>query len=173
MNSQRGSSQLLQPVSRLVVGIAEFRVSKDRTQSIITHALGSCLGITVFDEVAGVGGMLHVMMPDSKVALDRAEAFPATFVDTGLPLLFKSSYALGASKSRMVLKVAGGASFGDEAQDVFQIGKRNMVALRKMLWKNGVMIKAEDTGGHESRTLELELGTGRVTVRSGGELREL
>lgn len=92
------------------------------------------------------------------------------FVDSGIPLLFKECYKLGAKKERMQVKVAGGAHAGaSEADDRFQIGKRNMIALRKLLWKNGVMIHANDTGGVQtSRTMWVDVATGDVTLKING-----
>jgi chemotaxis protein CheD len=101
---------------------------------------------------------------------EKAARNPAMFVDTGVPLLFRRSYALGARKERIVVRVAGGAHHGkDEHDDPFQIGKRNFLALRKLLWKNHVLLDAHDVGGWQtSRTLRLDLATGAVTVRSNG-----
>ena len=154
---------------RLVVGIADMKLSTSRGDQLSTHALGSCLGITVFDPVAGVGGMLHVMLPQSSIDPEKATENPHMFVDSGVPRLFIEAYKLGAQKSRMHLKVAGGAStqgIGDE--DYFQIGKRNIVMLRKLLWKNGVMITAEDVGGTSSRTMLLDLADGSVSLKVQG-----
>ncbi len=153
-----------------VVGMADLKVSSSADDRIITYALGSCLGVVAYDAVAGVGGMLHVMMPESEIDKKKAEANPYMFVDTGIPQLFKQCYALGAKKERMEVRVAGGAYQGeDESMDRFQIGKRNFIALRKLLWKNGVMIKASDVGDvQRSRTMALAVGSGRVTVKCNG-----
>lgn len=158
------------PSAPLVVGMADLQVSSGRGGRMVTYALGSCLGITIWDPVARVGGMVHVMLPASSLDAEKAAAKPAMFVDTGVPLLFKSAYKLGALKERLVVKVAGGASSGSSPDgDRFQIGKRNMVALRQLLWKNGVLIKADDTGGVQvSRTMTLDLDSGEVSVRTGG-----
>ncbi|MEO8621159.1 MAG: chemotaxis protein CheD [bacterium] len=150
--------------TRIVVGVADCAVTDDANARIITYALGSCLGITVFDPVAGVGAMLHVMLPDSTIHRDKTAVNPAMFVDTGVPHLFREAYRLGANKRRIVVKVAGGAT-AQGGTDMFEIGKRNMVALRKILWKNGVMIKAQDVGGYVSRTITLDVATGGVTLR--------
>lgn len=158
------------PATQSVVGMADMKVSNAADERIVTYALGSCLGVTVFDPVANVGGMLHVMMPESSIDANKAKANPYMFVDTGIPQLFKQCYALGAKKERMVVRVAGGAYQGeDESQDRFQIGKRNFIALRKLLWKNGVMIKASEVGGvQQSRTMYLSMSTGDVTVKCNG-----
>jgi chemotaxis protein CheD len=159
--------------NRVVVGIADLRVGR-AGDVLVTHALGSCLGVVVHDPVAGVGGMLHVMLPDSGINPEKAAEKPAMFMDTGVPRLFQECYRAGAAKDRMVLKVAGGAAraVGD-APDSFQIGKRNMVMLRKLLWKNGVLIRGQDVGGSVSRDLLYDVSSGRVEVRSAGQRREL
>ncbi|HYE72774.1 MAG TPA: chemotaxis protein CheD, partial [Blastocatellia bacterium] len=110
---------------KLIVGMAKMEVSADLSAQLVTYALGSCLGIAVHDPIAGVGGLLHVMMPDSTIDAGRAEYNPSKFVDTGVPKLFRACYDLGARKERMVLKVAGGASNKGADNDFFQIGKRN------------------------------------------------
>jgi chemotaxis protein CheD len=151
----------------MVVGVADLAVSGDVGMHLVTYALGSCLGVVVYDAAARVGALLHVMLPDSALDRAKAESNPAMFVDTGVPRLFREAYRLGAAKERMVVKVAGGAS-QQGASDLFEIGKRNMIALRKILWKNGVMIKAHDVGGVVSRTMTLDVATGGVTLRIDG-----
>jgi chemotaxis protein CheD len=151
------------------VGVADMIVSKDPEDTIITHALGSCLGVTVHDPVAQVGGLLHVMLPLSTIDPTKASTNPHMFVDTGVPQLFLACYKLGAQKSRVILKVAGGAcSKANPDDDFFEIGKRNFVMLRKLLWKNGVLIKAHDVGGAHSRTMSLHVGSGDVTLQING-----
>jgi len=158
---------------RTTVPIAEWRVSADPAEELITYALGSCLGIAVHDPVACVGGLLHVMLPTSSVNPEKAAARPGMFVDTGVPLLFKDCYAMGAVKARMIATVAGGASQAGVDADHFQIGRRNMLMLRKLLWKNGVLLQAEDVEGSDSRTMSLDVGTGAVRLRINGQERDL
>src|SRR3972149_7243730 len=151
-----------------------MKISADKETAILTYALGSCLGITVHDQIAGVGGLLHVMLPLSTIDPAKAVQNPYMFVDTGLPRLFLDCYKLGAKKERMVVKVAGGASGRKvEAEDMFQIGKRNFLMLRKLLWKNNVLLKAHDVGGSISRHHALDVGSGRVVIRANGEARRL
>jgi len=153
----------------IVVGIADLVVSADPEETLVTHALGSCLGITIYDPVTRIGGLLHVMLPDSTIDPRKAEDRPAMFVDTGVPRLFRDGYALGAVKSRLIVKVAGGATTkGDPKDDYFRIGERNFVALRKLLWKNNVLIESYDVGGTHSRTLTISMATGEVIVQSNG-----
>jgi chemotaxis protein CheD len=153
-----------------VVGIGEMAISGEPAMQLVTYALGSCLGVTVYDPVAGIGGLLHAMLPSSEIDLDKARRTPCVFVDTGVPELFRACYRAGAVKERMIVKVAGG-SYGadDEEADRFQVGKRNLLTLRKLLWKNGVLIRAEEIGGQRtSRNMLLRIATGDVVVKSNG-----
>lgn len=149
-----------------VVGVSDLKVSGNPGDIIITHALGSCLGITAYDSSAGVGGMVHVMLPQSKTDPEKARMKPAMYVDTGLQCLLNEVYRLGAKKDKLEIIVAGGASMKREngSEDYFKIGKRNFTTLRKLLWKNGFIISKQDVGGHISRTMTLEIATGLVTI---------
>ena len=160
-------------MSDLIVGISDIKVSNNAGDVIVTYALGSCIGIVVFDPIARVGGMLHYMLPESSLDQNKARENPEMFADTGIPLLFKTCYKLGADKKRMVVKAAGGASILDDT-NFFRIGQKNIMAMRKIFWKNNVMINKEDIGLNYNRTVRLEISTGKVFVRtSGGEMKEL
>jgi chemotaxis protein CheD len=108
------------------------------------------------------------MLPQSAVSPEKARENPAMFADTGVPLLFHGLYAEGCAKQRLVVKVVGGSNLQDVAH-TFDIGRRNYVIIRQMLWKAGVLIAAEDVGGAKSRTAKLHIGSGLVTVRSGAD----
>jgi chemotaxis protein CheD len=158
----------------ITVGMADLRISAEPGAVLITHALGSCLGLTVYDPVTRVGGMLHAMLPDSTIDPAKATQNPAMFVDTGVPRLFRACYELGGQKTRLEVKVAGGSTIRTtRSEDYFRIGERNFVALRKLLWRNNVLLKGYDVGGTKSRTLTLDLGTGEVLVRSDGATERL
>ena len=149
-----------------IIGIADMKISTRPDEVLITYALGSCLGIAVYDPVATVGGLLHVMLPLSSVNPQKAQINPLMFVDTGVPELFKACYKAGAKKERMILKVAGGASLqNNEENDQFQIGKRNFIMLRKLLWKNNVLIKSCDVGENHSRTMFMRMSNGEVVLK--------
>jgi chemotaxis protein CheD len=138
---------------------------------VVTHGLGSCLGITLYDPQTGVGGLLHVMMPTASANPDKARTNPFMFVDTGLPAFLDLMQSSGAVRGRCRLKVAGGASVS--GHDHFEIGRRNYITLKKVLWKCGVLIDAEDVGGAVPRTLYLQIGTGRDWLNKAGEERDL
>lgn len=150
------------------IGISEMRVSNCPDDVLITYSLGSCVGLAVYDPVARVGGMIHCMLPLSKIDREAAKAMPGKFVDTGVPALLQAVLDLGAKRSRLVAKVAGGSRLLDE-NGTFKIGERNYVVLRKVMWKNSIMIDAEDVGGTNPRTLCLHMKSGRTTVKSRGQ----
>jgi chemotaxis protein CheD len=151
-----------------------MQLSSSTDDEIITFALGSCLGVTIWDPVAHVGGMLHAVLPLSTIDPPKAAENPALFVDTGVPLLFTECYRLGAVKQRLIVKAAGGAcTRGTEEEDYFQIGKRNITMFRKLLWKNSVLLTSCDVGETRSRTMSLNIATGVVLIRTAGFVTEL
>jgi chemotaxis protein CheD len=143
-------------------------ISQDQEGSLITYSLGSCIGVAIYDPVARIGGLLHYMLPESNLDPQKALKKPFMFADTGIPILFKEAYRYGAVKNRLIVKVAGGAQILDDS-GFFNIGKRNYMAMRKLLWKNNILIKAEDVGGQVSRTVRLEMSTGEVWIKYSGE----
>jgi chemotaxis protein CheD len=147
--------------------------TKNDSDVIITYSLGSCLGVTVFDPETRVGGMVHCQLPTcSSEDKSKAVANPAMFVDTGVTLLFQRFFELGGAKSRMLVKAAGCAAILD-SNGFFRIGERNVTLFRKLLWKNNILLKGSEVGGDISRTLVLDMATGRTLIRSKGEEREL
>lgn len=155
-----------------VVSISDACVSNRPDDILITYSLGSCIGVAVYDPVSRVGGLIHYMLPLSKINPSRAEQRPAMFADTGVPMLLNDLLAMGASKDRLVIKVAGGAEMMDD-HHVFNIGERNLVMLRKILWVNNLLIHGQHVGGARARTLLLDIATGRVVVRCAREEIEL
>ncbi len=149
----------------LVVGISDMKVTKVPGATLITHSLGSCIGVTVYDPVALIGGMLHFQLPDSSYDKTKAVIHPSMFADTGISLLFDKVLSLGATQSRLVVKLCGGSNIMDK-QGIFNIGKRNHAAARKILWRLGCFVTAEDVGGESWRTMTLHTTTGAVAVKS-------
>jgi len=156
----------------VVVGIADLAVSNNPTVVLATYSLGSCIGVTIYDPVARVGGLVHVMLPDSGIDTAKAAAQPAMFMDTGIPALFRASYGLRAEKHRVQICVAGGAQVMDPS-GFFSIGKRNYESLKARLAQHGLKIQAEQVGGLASRTMYLDLATGKVRLKVGGQSQEV
>lgn len=145
-----------------------MKVSNDPGATLVTYSLGSCIGIAVYDPGARVAGILHFMLPDSTLDPSKAQTKPFMFADTGIPPLFKEAYRLGAKKQRMRIIVAGGAQILDQ-QGFFNIGKRNYMAMRKIFWKNKVMVSHEDVGGSANRTLRLAVKDGACRLKVSGK----
>ncbi len=166
---------------RKIVQVADMKLGTNGDE-LVTHALGSCLGLVIYDPVSKVGGLLHAMLPLSNINPEKAAENPYMFVDTGVPALFQEYYKLGGRRERAIIKAAGcGAPLGDDAgcgaplgdDRIFKIGERNLLVLKKLLWKNNLLLSGEDTGGTESRTLYFDLTTGKVLVQSGSNKRDL
>jgi chemotaxis protein CheD len=155
----------------VVVGVGDCCVSSDPESVLITYALGSCIGVSVYDPVAQVGGLLHFMLPRAPGGLAESGRNPWMYADSGIPLLFRQAYEHGAQKARLRVCAAGGAQIIDDS-GVFNIGQHNCVALRRILWRAGVMLTREDTGGSDARTMRLEVASGRVFLRSPGDSAE-
>jgi chemotaxis protein CheD len=155
-------------MKQVVVGVGEGGVSRDPDCVLVTYALGSCVAVLFHDPVAQVGGMVHYMLPESSLSQDKSQARPSMFADTGIPNLLRATLAQGADKRRLIVTAAGGAEVLDDGS-VFNIGKRNCLALRKALWKAGLVMRAEETGGTAARTVRLEVGTGRVWMHTNGQ----
>ena len=149
-----------------------MKISTDPDDVIVTYSLGSCIGVTLYDPGACVGGMIHCMLPLSKIDPVKAKVNPQMFTDTGVPTLIQGLLDLGAQKKNLIAKVAGAAKLLDE-KGMFRIGERNYTVLRKIMWKNNILIAAEDTGGTVARTVYLYMDSGKTVVRSQGQHREL
>jgi len=159
-------------VTAIVVGIADCQTSKDRNSTLVAYALGSCVGVGVFDPANSVAGLLHILLPESSLDAEKAARNPCMFADTGVVQLLNRCQELGAAKSRLRVWLAGGSALMD-ARGIFNIGKRNQLAVRKALWKAGLLTLSEDLGGQGSRTVRLEVATGTFWIRAGGADQEL
>lgn len=157
---------------RVVVGIGEFAVSNDPQAAVVTHALGSCVAVCIWDPAALVGGLLHVLLPDSKINPERARVQPAAFADTGIPLLFRTAYAHGLDKKRCRVRLIGGASVAGLPPSEAAVGKRNVLAARALLWRNGVLIEREVVGGTAARTVTMRVADGVTRIGTGATAEE-
>ena len=153
---------------RLDVGIGEWKVSNRPDDTLKTYALGSCVAVITYDQKNRVAGLIHIALPESKVNPAKAEKLPGYFADTGLPMLIRDMEKYGAEKKNVRVKITGGASIMDENRN-FDIGRRNTIAVKRFLWKNGLGVIREDTGGNSSRTVAIEVSDGTVTVSNAGK----
>lgn len=143
---------------KVIIGIGEWAAERNPA-ILVTLGLGSCVGVCIRDPVAKVGAMVHVMLPDSG---GKPTNTPGKFADTGVDLIVEELLKIGAQRSRLEAKIAGGASMFQSAMD---IGARNSEAAKKALQRNGIKLMAEDIGGNKARSIEYDIETGRLLIR--------
>jgi chemotaxis protein CheD len=149
------------------VGIGELAVSGDPGSVIKTLALGSCVAVAVFSKKTMAAGLLHVQLPESSINQALAEKRPGAFADTGIPLLLAEMAKLGCKPADLVVKLIGGAQVMDP-NNTFNIGKRNYLAVKKVLWANRLFPAAEEVGGNISRSVSIKVGENEVLVHTPG-----
>jgi chemotaxis protein CheD len=150
---------------RVVIGVGDVAVSNNPQVTLSTYALGSCVGVVAYDPVAKAGGILHLMLPDSSISPDKALGQPAMFANTGLPLLFRLLHGVKVERAHVRLFIAGGASVLAGA-DSFKIGERNVKATLDFLSRQGFEFSNPAVGGTVNRTIHLEVGTGRLSMKT-------
>lgn len=155
-------------MNQVNIGIGEYVISNDPEDTLKSFALGSCVAVLVYDTVNRVAALAHIALPDSTVNAEKGQRKPGYFVDTCLPELLSGLKSHGAVRKKVWIKLVGGANIMDE-QRTFDIGKRNVLAVKKYLWKMQLGIIAEDVGGSISRTVGLSVATGELTISSSGK----
>ncbi|MDD4334888.1 MAG: chemotaxis protein CheD [Desulfotomaculaceae bacterium] len=155
------------PAAEIQVGIAELKVT-GQPDRLITAGLGSCVGLTLYDPLTKIGGLLHIMLPDS--TLFSKVTKPAKFADLGIPLMVAEIKRRGGWVGNLQAKMAGGAQMFSGANDKFMlnIGERNIVMTRLILRGLGIKVLAEEVGGSKGRTMILDTANGRVLIRTVG-----
>lgn len=152
----------------IYVGVGEYEVSKTPGEIVKTLALGSCVAVVILDPKNKLVGLLHVALPESSINKKRAMERPGMFADTGIPKLLDEIKKFGYDgNGRLIVKLAGGASIMDP-NNTFNIGKRNVLAIRKILWRFRLGAIAEDVRGNISRSVSVDMNTGKVIVTSPG-----
>ena len=135
---------------------------------LTTYALGSCIGVALYDAKVGAAGLLHFQLPYSNLDSARAAERPLMFADTGIAALLADMTQIGCNKRRMRVRLAGGGKILND-QNMFDIGRRNHAAIRKVLWQHGMFIDCEMVGGVSPMTMQLHVGTGEVVVKCDGK----
>ncbi len=158
--------------TKIIVHVSDGKASCDPSDVIVTYSLGSCIGVCLYDKSSKIGGLLHFQLPESKMGIERAQEKPFMFADTGLALLIQEMTQLGANKRRLSVKIAGGAAMNSGPKG-FDIGKRNGLAIRKLVWKQGLFLDAEEVGGFSPRNLSLDIEDGTVVMRCNGREKTL
>ncbi len=146
------------------IGISDLNVVKS-PDVLATYALGSCVGICLLDKLAGIGGMAHIMLPSSKESKNASDNF-RRYADTGIDELISMMTRRGARVSNMTAKIAGGAQMFQTQMKSFNIGERNVEAVKSVLKKYGIKIIAEDTGSNYGRTVFFNVQSGIMQVKS-------
>jgi chemotaxis protein CheD len=157
---------------KLIVNVSDAKASSEVGDSIITYSLGSCIAVSLYDPGIKAGAMLHFQLPESTMDPAKAAGNPFMFADSGMNATINMMLAMGAVKKRLRVKIAGGASMATGPKG-FDIGKRNHLALRKILWQNGLFIEGEDVGGDMPRNLYLSIADGAVVVKANGSEKAL
>jgi chemotaxis protein CheD len=149
--------------NRVIVGVGDMATTDNRMTALSTYALGSCVGIVAFDPGNIVGGMLHVMLPDSRISVEKAQSQPFIFADTGMDCFLASLVELGAAPDRLKIVLAGGAS-AMSSSDAFKIGEKNIIAVKLKLTEFGLITVCEQLGGFTNRSLHFDLQKGRLLI---------
>lgn len=150
------------------VGMAEYKVAKSPA-ILTTLGLGSCLGVVLYDRIRKIGGLAHVMLPDSNLS-SKKDYNPGKFADTAIDALIIDMAKYGSEKKDLVSKIAGGAQMFQikTESNILQIGKRNVQAVKNKLAQLNIKIIAEDVEGNYGRTIELCCETGKLTIKTIG-----
>jgi chemotaxis protein CheD len=158
--------------NKIIIGISDANVSNNPQDILETHSLGSCIGVCLYDPATAIGGMLHYQLPSSTMNPERAKQNPLMFANTGMEILINKMSPIGANKKRMKVKIAGGAAM-DTGPNGFDIGKRNYLAIKKVLWQHGMFIDAEDIGGSSPRNMYMDIEDGTVKIKINGSEKDL
>ncbi|MCL2821129.1 MAG: chemotaxis protein CheD [Oscillospiraceae bacterium] len=150
----------------IVVGMADLKVAK-HPDTLTTLGLGSCVGITLFDRAKKIGGMAHCMLPTYKGFEGQNKA---KFVDSAVIELINQLVRIGATRTALVAKIAGGAHMFGRSQnsDMLKIGERNAAAGLAILRQLAIPVQANDTGGSHGRTIELDIDSGALRIKTVG-----
>lgn len=155
------------------VGIGEMQVSRQPQAVLVTHALGSCLGVVFHDPAVPVTGLIHVMLPYRSVNEEKAARRPLLFMDAAIPLYLQAMKAEGAQPGRIQVYVAGGSNFSQTGKDIYAIGVRNFTSLCEQLRTLGLPLTRYDVGGRIARTMYADVSTGKVWIQSVGKRWDL
>ncbi|MEE8435821.1 MAG: chemotaxis protein CheD [bacterium] len=159
-------------LKQIFVYISDMKVSEDPGTVLVTHSLGSCIGLAGYDPVVKVGALLHFQLPDSRVHTMSTQENPHMFADTAIPLLLQQLYAHGAERDNLLFGMFGGASLADDTE-LLKIGIKNARATKKVLWQHSISITHEDVGGEANRTVRLEIASGKIGLKKDGRTYKL
>lgn len=150
------------------VGLGEFHLSRNPKDVLVCYGLGSCVGLAMYDPLNKIGAMAHIVLPESSIG--KGELMPAKFADTCVPFMLQQLVSSGANKTRLIVKLAGGAQVLKVAgvNNRLDIGNRNIKAVEEALVRHGIIAQAKDLGGNYGRTFQLIISNGKFMVKSVG-----
>lgn len=153
-------------MNKIKVGMADLNIIQEGT--LITLGLGSCVGIAIYDKKKKIAGLAHIMLPSSKEIKNNSNK--AKFADSGIEVLINKMESIGAKKTNMVAKLAGGAQMFkfNNNNDILKIGERNVIASKSKLKDIGIKLISEDTGGNFGRTIEFNCYDGSLKIKTIG-----
>ncbi len=159
-------------MSDRVIGIGEWTISDNPEDKIITYALGSCVALIVYARNHNIGAMAHIALPSSQIDPARADTQPAYFADRAVQLVLDAFASRNIPPKALEIKLVGGAQMLDP-NGVFDIGRRNVLEIKKLLWQNMLAPRAEDVGGSISRTVSLFIRDGTTLISSQNQKYEI
>ena len=154
----------------IYIGVGEIAASKNPDHVLVT-SLGSCVAVIILAPEIRAAGMVHVALPSSSINVEQSKVKPGYYADTGIPRLLAEMDKLhGGKRSRLLVKLVGGANIMDP-NSTFNIGKRNVLAIKKILWENRMGVLVEDLEENISRNVRVSVDTGKVVVKTLGKER--
>lgn len=153
----------------IIVGMADLNTARG-DEVLTTLGLGSCVGIALYDPITKIGGLAHIMLPESMAFSSDARLNRAKFADTAIVDMLGKMAQMGAGRKNLVAKIAGGAHMFTRSthEDIIKVGQRNTLKVREILAAQGIPIRAEDVGGTYGRTIELRTADGSLWIRTIG-----
>lgn len=154
-------------INTSIVGVGEYGISSRERPFLKTYALGSCVGVVFISPDKNAAGLVHVALPDSSLNPQLARIKPGMFADTGIPAILRRMAVMGCNPRYMTIKLIGGARILNDDKN-FNIGSKNIVSIKRILWEMGMMVTGEDVGNNYSRTVSVDPFHKRVTISSPG-----
>jgi len=158
--------------TKLIIAVGDAKISSNPADTLATYSLGSCIAVCLYDPAVKIGGILHYQLPTAKLDAEKAKKNPFMFADSGINMLYKAMTSMGVTKKFLEVKIVGGSTM-QMGPKGFDIGKRNYLAARKILWQQGLFVDAEDVGGSSPRNVYMNIEDGTVIVRSVGKEKAL
>jgi chemotaxis protein CheD len=149
--------------NKVIVGVSDARISTDLNDILVTYSVGTSVSVSFYDEMLHAGALFHFQFPNSHFDAEKAKCRPFIFADTGFAVVREKLAELGVDRKYLKVRLVGGASTQADS-DADNVGRSNHLAIRKILWMNGILITAEHMGGNIIRNMSLDIANGDVTI---------